>query len=133
MEIINSNNEVFECTLASNQSNGLIVHEFLIKPKGIDTYQQFQFEVTSIPGGISIVSNIQNNNFPLVSGKGISYIMIGYAHQYVGENLYSSTNSENHKLLPNEFITPDAQKIWERLCSEGRAIYCNSNYRYKYI
>ena len=111
----------------------MIVHEFLIKPKGIDTLQQFQFEVTSILGGISIVSNIQNNNFPLVSRKGLYYFMIEYAYHFVGENLYSSTNSENHKLLPNEFITPDAQKIWESLSSEGKAIFSNSNFRYKYI
>jgi hypothetical protein len=133
MEIANNYDEVFVCKIESKISNGLIVHEFIIKPKGIDTYEQYQFEVTCIPNGISIVSNMQNNDCPLVSKKGISYLMIDYAHEAFGKNLHSSTNSEKHKLISPEFITPEAEIIWKRLCGEGKAIFCNSTYRYKCI
>lgn len=133
LEITNLNGEVFVFTLKSRVSNGKIVHEFSIKPNGLDTYQEYQFEVTCIPGDISIVSNMQNNNNPLVSKKGISFMMIEYAYTKFGHNLYSSTNSEEHKLLTSEFRSNDAEKIWLKLSAEGRANYIQTMQRYKYM
>jgi hypothetical protein len=123
METIICNGEYFDYELNSFYSNNLVVYDYTIWGHGLEHIELFQFEVTIASDGTPIVSNMQNNDEPLESGKGLDEFMIQHVGGYVAGRLHSSSNSEIQKKLPNEFRTPSVTKIWEKLVAFGIAIY----------
>jgi len=77
----------------------------------------FEFCVTEIDNNTVKVTMMHHNNQPEYIAKGIPERMIEEAHNVLKRRIISSTNSENHKILPNEYITISAVKVWKRLIS----------------
>lgn len=127
------NGELFDYEINRHILNGLVVNECIISPSGINTTEFYQIDLTISNDGTPLITNLQNYKFPLVSGKGLAEVFIEILNSYVGGGLKSSSNNlQCHKIV-GEFRTESATRIWEKLLSNGLAIYDIVEDRYIFV
>lgn len=130
---ITCNGEHYNYSISTGNLKGLVVYECIIKPHGIITDEFYQVDVTVAHDGSPIITNIQNYDFPLVSGKGLGEVGIGILDLHVGGGVKSSSNSKMYHKIEGEFRTESATRIWKRLTAIGLAIFNNEEDRYCYV
>ena len=104
---------------------------FRVYPLVRKSLEFFEFSLTEIDDKTAKVAMMNHHNQPEYIAQGIPERMIEEAYEVLGIQIISSTNSEKHQKLPNEYITIGAVKVWERLVSKGKA-YFNEEERVYY-
>ena len=69
------------------------------------------------------ITMMNNHNQEIYSGKGIPERLIEELHIITGKDIVSSSNNPHKKVLEEEYRTPPATKVWQRLVNINRASY----------
>lgn len=75
---------------------------------------------------------LSNNSKDCYRGKGITEALFQYVVNTTGKKLISSSNRKEKKNFDNEYRTPCASKVWDRLVKVGKACYDKGEDRYNY-
>lgn len=69
------------------------------------------------------ITSMNNNGVPELSGMGIPEKLIELVASKFGLEVVSSSNNLSYKKLETEWRSLDANKVWDRLLNQNRAIY----------
>jgi hypothetical protein len=117
------NVNVFLYSYKIDDFNNHYVWVFTIIPKGQNYNDFFSFSATEINQDTMKVTMMSHNNKIIYKAKGIPERMIEELNKITRKKIISSTNNPNSKILPEEFRTPRATKVWNRLLNNDRAIF----------
>jgi hypothetical protein len=113
----------FDYYFTFDRFEGRVIWDFSVFPAGIDSITPFSFALTIINESIAKVTVMDRNNMEVYRAKGIPEAMIILCKKLTTRNILSSSNHQPSKLLPEEFRTPPATKVWERLKKNNLANY----------
>jgi len=93
----------------------------------------FEFTVTEVSPQTIKITSIENRRLPMYTARGIPEALIAEAYYILHHSVISSSNIAAAKSFANEFRTPPATKIWERLVQQGHAHYVRNTDTYWFI
>lgn len=123
----------FKYSLETSEENGNPKWVFRIMPEDLEAIDWFEFSITKVNDSIGKVTAMAHNNLPVYIAKGIPDKMIEEAHQVLNLEITSSSNKPSAKSFENEWRAPDADKVWNRLIKQGKAVYDLSIDTYKLL
>lgn len=122
----------FEYTYENLPVYGRNVWNFFVASKHIEVKNKFQISFTEIDKN-TVKCTVMEKNDEYYSAKGIPEKMIEEAFLELNKEVVSSSNSNNHKKINEEFRTDSATKVWIRLKELGKATYNEEEDFYTFI
>jgi hypothetical protein len=106
-----------------NWINNRNVWNFSIIPKEQSWDDFFYFSATEISNDTMKVTMMDHHNRIIYKAKGIPEKMIEELNKITSKKIISSTNNVNSKILFEEFRTPKATNVWNRLKNNNKATF----------
>lgn len=83
----------------------------------------FEFSITRVDETTGKVTTMDNMRMPQFMARGIPDRMIEEASSVLELSIVSSSNHPDYKVFENEWRTPNATQVWERLANRNMAAY----------
>jgi hypothetical protein len=113
--------KVFKYSLRQEDEDGYTVLYYNIKTEDLTIIDWFDFTVTIIDNETARVTNMSHHYKDEYIAKGIPDVMIEVVAVQLKCEITSSSNKK--KILPIEWRSPSATKVWGRLASHDKAKY----------
>ena len=117
------NVDVFIYRYEKDKLDNNYIWDFNIFPKGDSNIDSFSFSATEINLNTIKVTMMKHQEEVIYKAKGIPEKMIEELYKITNKTIISSTNNPKAKILAEEFRTPQASKVWERLLNNEKAVY----------
>lgn len=122
----------FKYTYEIDNDDGKRIWKFIIIPEHEIYKDFFFFSAKEITDNQIKVTMINSHNQGAYSSKGIPEKIIEELQLLTGKEIISSSNNPLSKSFLEEYRTPPATKVWERLIAKGLASYDEQMDTYKF-
>src|SRR5690348_11566195 len=113
----------FKYSIEKSQENDFEKLIFRVVPANLNTDDWFEFSIVKIDDTTGKISSMNNNSIPELSGKGIPDKLIELIALKFNLKIISSSNKPSSQKLDTEWRTIDANKVWDRLIKQNKALY----------